>query len=310
MNNKNRLKKYMKSTVPLYFIFLFLKKMKTELSIWIFNDKEIIIRTYKKATGIDLNLDNPLRFTEKIQWLKLNYFNANLSMCSDKLMVRKYVEEKGYGHILNELIGVYSDPDEIDLNQLPEKFVLKTTHASGWNIVCSNKNDLKKNWFWWKKIMKFWLKEDYSKYYGERHYSKIEPRIICEKFLGDSLQGLNDYKFFCFNGSIKLIEIDIERYTNHKRNYYDENLNFINYKDESSLDHFDCQLYKPEKFDEMKNISQSLSEGFPHARIDLYEWDNKIYFGEFTFFDGSGYYKTEPEEFDYTMGEWLRLPIS
>ncbi len=307
MNLRKRMTKYIKNSVASYYLLLLVKKMRADYLSWKYTDEELVIRSYRKATGIELDLSNPLRFTEKLQWLKLNYNSPHMSRCADKHAVRQYVESKGYRDILNEVIGVYSHPDEITLAELPGKFIIKTTHSSGWNIICTDKQKIVKSWNWWKKILKLWLKEDFSKYYQERHYSSITPQIVCERFLGDSVRGLTDYKFFCFNGMIRLIEVDVQRYTSHKQNFYDENWNYLDVS-EGYGDHFDHHLYKPKNLEEMKKISEKLSKGFPHARVDLFEWEDKIYFGEITFIDGSGFYKTEPAEFDYKMGEWLELP--
>lgn len=307
MTLKKQIIAFCKNVPQFYLLFLITKKVRADFLARRYNDEELIAKTYKKVMGVDLNLENPLRFTEKIQWLKLNYNNPKLYTYSDKFAVRQYITEKGYGNMLTEIIGIYKSANEISLCELPDKFVLKTTHSSGWNLICLDKTKWSKNWFWWKKILNFWLNDDYSKYYQESHYKNIEPQILCEKFMGDSKLGLNDYKFFCFNGTVKLIQVDVERYSNHKQNFYDENWNFIptHAGYESYSDH---SKFKPKRLEEMKEMSESLSKEFLHVRVDLFEWNDKIYFGEFTFFDGSGYYKTEPEEFDFTMGQWLQLP--
>lgn len=299
---------YSKRNTLLFFLFVIVKKYRNDFLSWKYDETKIIEKNYKRGTGKSLNLKNPLRYTEKIQWLKINYRNSAMNMCADKYSVRKFVKDKGLGHLLNEIIAVYNHPSEINLDELPGKFVLKTTHSSGWNIICTNKEKLKQNWFWWKKILNIWINEDYSKYYQEWHYKGIQPRIICEKFIGDNNSGINDYKFFCFHGEIKLVQVDVERYSGHKQNYYDDNWNYVPMTADA-LQHFDEGEHKPAFFEEMKKISKILAEDFPFCRVDLFEWDKKIYFGELTFFDGSGYYKIEPEEFDFKMGEWLQLPL-
>lgn len=299
---------YCKKRAILYYLLVIVKKFRILVLSWLYNEKELIKRDYERGSRSKLNLENPVRFTEKMQWLKLNNIDPKASSCADKYAVREYVTNKGFENILNEIIGTYSKPDDIPLNELPEKFVLKTTHSSGWNLICTDKRKWIKNWFWWKKILNTWLNEDYSKYYQEKHYKNITPQIICEKFIGDNKTGINDYKFFCFNGTIKMIQVDIERYTDHKQNFYDVDWNQIHvYAGVNSYS--DNDLHKPKKLEEMKKISQILSEDFLHVRVDLFEWKDKIYFGELTFCDGAGYYKTEPEDFDYTMGKWLQLPI-
>jgi len=307
MKIKNKIFGYSKKVPALYFFLLIIKKYRVDLLTRIYSQKELIIRTYKRGTGVNLNLKNPLRFTEKLQWLKLNYFSSAMNIYTDKVAVRKYIESKGYKYLLNEVIGIYSNPDEIKVEELPERFVLKTSHSSGWNVICTDKDKLMKDWFWWKKILKLWLKEDYSKYYQETQYKDIKPQLICEKFLGSIKTGLNDYKFYCFNGKVKVIQTDIERYTNHQQNFYDENWNFINVS--AGVKNFNNHTQpKPKKSDEMIKISQHLSEDFLHVRVDFFEWNDKIYFAELTFCDGAGYYKSEPADLDHKMGEYLILP--
>ncbi len=292
---------------PFYFFLLVIKKIRADFFSWRFNQKELIAYTYKKVTGEELNLENPTRFTEKLQWMKLNYTNPNMKICADKVAVRKYIENKGYKSLLNKVLGIYNTPDEIALEELPERFVLKTSHSSGWNVICTDKDKFIKNWFWWKKILKLWLNEDYSKYYQETHYKGIKPQLICEKFQGSVKTGLNDYKFYCFHGKVKYIQVDIERYTDHKQNFYDENWNFITVH--AGLKRFsNHEQLKPKKLDEMIKISQHLAKDFLHVRVDFFEWNDEIFFAELTFCDGAGYYKSEPPDLDYKIGEYLVLP--
>ncbi|MFV0266114.1 MAG: ATP-grasp fold amidoligase family protein [Draconibacterium sp.] len=300
---------YSKNYIPFLYFFVVMKKLKYDFLSKKYTDIESITHSYKKRTGNELNLENPLRYTEKLQWMKINYKNPVLTLCADKYAVKQYVKEKGLENILNETIGIYKSPEEIELSKLPEKFILKTSHSSGWNLICTNKQKLAGNWYWWKKVFNVWLKEDYSKYYREWPYKGIQPQIICEKFLGDLVSGLNDYKFYCFNGEVKLIQLNVERYSNHKENFYDENWNHIPlYAGVNGM--LDGEQHKPEKLEEMKAISEVLSQDFPHCRVDLFEWNGKIYFGELTFFSGSGYFRMHPDEFDFKMGEWLKLPVN
>ncbi|MBN2774037.1 MAG: hypothetical protein JXR31_07290 [Prolixibacteraceae bacterium] len=292
-----------------------MKRLKNKCLFHKHENKQSIRINYKNATGNELNLEYPKRFTEKLQWLKLHYRNQQMRICADKYAVREYVKENGFEHTLNKIYAVYNNPEEIKFDELPDRFVLKTSHSSGWNIICTNKKKLIKNWFWWKKIVNIWLREDYSNYYREWHYKNIQPRIICERYLGDEINGLNDYKFFCFNGSVKLVELDIKRYTNHIQIFYDNNWNHIPLSFQFSdvrivdvEDNFDHGKHKPHNFEEMIKMSQVLSKGFPHCRVDLYEWEDKIYFGEMTFFHGSGYFRMTPDEYDVKMGEWLTIP--
>lgn len=252
-----------------------------------------------------LDLKNPKTFNEKIQWLKLYEWPHNdlVVLCSDKYRVREYLKKNGLHDYENELIGVYENVDEIKWNNLPEKFVLKCTHGCAYNIICTDKSslDIKKA----KKMLNKWLKEDFGKFNAEIHYSRIKPRIICEKYLGDNLQ---DYKFFCFNGKFKLlyIAIDSESETNREREaFFDENGNLLN------LTNADYGLFSeaklPDNFKELIKISEQLAKPFPFVRVDWYIKDGKTTFGELTFTPSGGMMRFNPSSFDKTFGDWIDI---
>ncbi|MFW6009572.1 MAG: ATP-grasp fold amidoligase family protein [archaeon] len=294
----------------------FFKKSEDIVTVWhllrqfyfkyFFTDERIIKKKFKKRLGRELNLDNPIKFNDKIQWLKLNWYDPLGVKCADKFKVRKYVKEKiGEEHI-NKLYGIYNSVNEINLNNLPKKFVLKGTHGSGFNIICKNKDKI--NWKIKKKEMKRWMKLNYYWRTREWVYKDIKPRIICEKYLEEpGLSEVKDYKIFCFNGEPKIIQVDFNRFTHHKRNLYDLDWNFLNVKIEYPSDK-NKKIKKPEKLNKMLKLSKKLSEGFSHVRVDFYYVKNKIIFGEMTFFHGSGMEKIIPEEFEIKMGNWLDLP--
>lgn len=266
------------------------------------SDENFIFDEYKRRTGNDLNLSNPKRYTEKLQWLKLFYRDENIERTTDKYTVREYLEKKGYGHILNDLIGVYDNPDEIDLDTLPDKFVLKVSHGSGWNIVCKDKSKL--NWKMYKLIIKSWLKQNLYIYGREWNYNNLTPKIVIEKYIDSGDGQLTDYKFFCFNGEPQFVQVDRNRFENHKQTYYDMDWQQINLKTNHEIVDEEC----PPKFEEMKQIARELTKEFPHVRLDFYNVGEKIYFGEFTYFDGSGFYKFDPDERDFEWGAKLQLP--
>ena len=279
------------------------RRIKGEKNFKKINDEEFVKKFYKNAFGNELDLENPVTFNEKLNWLKLNLKNPNATICADKYEVRKYIENKGYGYILNDLLGVYDNVEEIDIDRLPDRFVLKGTHGSGWNLIVKDKN--KVNWKPWKLIMKSWLRQNFYYYGREWVYKDIKPRIICEKFLEDSNKELLDYKIYCFNGIPKFIQIDVDRFTNHTANYYDIEWNEMDfqYDDENS----GRKIEKPKNLKQMLEISKVLSEEFEHVRVDFYEVDGKLYFGELTFFTASGTGKFNPEKYDELIGSWLHL---
>lgn len=268
-----------------------------------YDDLTAIKMMYKKSTGNELSLDDPRRFTEKLQWLKLFYRNKRIPICTDKYLVRKYLQDLGYGFLLNELIGVYKDVREIDFDKLPNQFVLKATHGSGWNLICSNKTKI--NWFWWKKIINSWMKQNLYIYGREWNYNEIKPKIIIEKYLEDDSGELRDYKVFCFNGEAKYLQIDENRFSNHKRTYIDVDGNIMGINDGyPQIPNIKMNTIPKDIFE----IANNISKPFPHARIDFYICNNTIYFGEITFFDGSGFCKMNPDIYDYIFGKLLVLP--
>lgn len=279
------------------------RRIKGEKNFKKITDEEFVKKFYKNAFGNELDLENPITFNEKLNWLKLNLKNPNATICADKYEVRKYIENKGYGYILNDLLGVYDNVEEIDIDRLPDRFVLKGTHGSGWNLIVKDKN--KVNWKPWKLIMKSWLRQNFYYYGREWVYKDIKPRIICEKFLEDSNKELLDYKIYCFNGIPKFIQIDVDRFTNHTANYYDVEWNETDFQ--YSNENSGRKIEKPKNLKEMLEISKVLSEEFEHVRVDFYEVDGKLYFGELTFFTASGSGKFNPEKYDEIIGSWLHL---
>lgn len=272
------------------------------------SDEKLIKKRFKERLGRELELDNPVKFNDKLQWLKLNWYDPIATKCADKYEVRGFVSERIGEQYLNGLLAVYESVDEIDLDKLPGKFVLKGTHGSGFNLICEDKS--KVNWDEEFKEMRRWLRKNYYWQNRESVYKNIKPRIVCEKFLvqndGDELR---DYRFFCFNGEPKFVTVDFSITDKKKtrRNLYDLQWNLmdatISYPKECNI-----IVEKPEKFEEMLSLSRKLSASFPHARIDFYYIDNKIIFGEITFFHQSGMGKIAPKEFEVQMGSWLELP--
>ena len=274
----------------------------------VISDEELIRKKFKKRLGREVELENPIKFNDKLQWLKLNWHDPIATKCADKYEVRKIIKEKIGEEYLNELIGVYESVDEINIDELPEKFVLKGTHGSGFNIICKDKS--KMNWDEEFKKMKRWLRKNYYLQNREWVYKDIKPRIICEKFLvqNDSDE-LKDYRFFCFDGEPKFIAVDFSITDKKKtrRNLYDLQLNLMD-EEISYPKELNVKVDKPAKLEEMIDISRKLSSSFPHARVDFYYIDNRIIFSEITFFHQSGMGKISPEEFEIEMGNWLELP--
>lgn len=269
-------------------------------------DKWMIKIQYRIKTGRKLNLKNPKRFTEKLQWYKLYYRDPLMKNCVDKYEVRHYVELQGFSSCLNECFGVFNSPEEIDFDKLPNQFVLKDTLGGGGIsvIVCKDKASADLNQY--RSIMKNWTKPTSRKSYGrEWVYEGRKHRIIAEKYIEskESQGGLIDYKFFCFNGKAEFMYVISERTLGGLASFgiYDADFNRLDVrrKGEYSLS---TNIIKPQNFDEMKIVAEKLAEKFPEARIDLYSVDSKVIFGEITFFSGSGYIEFDPDEFDFELG--------
>lgn len=268
--------------------------------------KAVLKLEFKRHAGYKLNLNDPKTFNEKLQWLKLNWFDENARLCADKYEVRKYIKEKGLEHILNDLYFVYEKVEDINIDELPNEFVMKVTHGCGQNLVCKDKSKI--DWNKEKKKFKKWLK--ISHYYDslEWVYKDIKPRIIVERLIKtQDGKPPKDYKIFCFNGEPKCLFVASDRgkYTT-KFDFYDcewNKLKVKNYYPNSEQD-----IKRPKELEKMLEYSRVLSKDFPHVRIDFYLEENKIIFGESTFFHFSGSQPFEPIEFDYTLGEYLELP--
>ncbi|MEC0344791.1 ATP-grasp fold amidoligase family protein [Peribacillus frigoritolerans] len=261
---------------------------------------------YWGELGENLNLNEPVTYNEKLQWLKLNDRNPEYNIYVDKYAVRLYIEQTIGQQYLIPLIAVYDKVEEIDWESLPNKFILKCTHGSGSNVICIDKDKLDKKAAI-KKLDK-WMKKNWYWFGREWPYLNVKPRIVCEKYMVDeSGKELKDYKIFCFNGEPKIIQVDYNRFKGHKRNLYDTDWNYIpaslQYPTDSNV-----KIKKPEKLNEMLELARTLSKDYPHVRIDFYYINGKIYFGEITFYHGAGLEMFNPEEFGLEMGSWIALP--
>ena len=272
-------------------------------------DKQMLSLQYRIKMGQRLNLNNPQTFTEKLQWYKLYYRDPVMTKCADKHLVREYLAERGYSELSCIEYGVYDKPEDINLSELPEKFVLKTTNGSGTNIICKDKSkfELQKV----EKELRDWLKRDCYGLGREWAYKDIEPKIIAEEYLEDKeneFDGINDYKFICFNGKVHYVVFDADRYVGHKRSIYDAEWNYIDVG--TDCEKLGDTVLKPEGFEEMKKIAEDLSKDFPFVRVDLYWVNHRAYFGELTFYPWTGYIVFDPRSFDFELGEKFLLPAN
>ena len=271
-------------------------------------DKLFLKKAYRVNMGKKLDFENPKTFNEKLQWLKLYNRKQEYTMMVDKYKVRTYIAKQLGEEYLIPLLGVWDDPDEIEFDKLPNQFVLKCNHNSGLGMcICKDKSNLDIEKV--KKELKKGLKQNYYLTSREWPYKEVPRKIICEKYMTDeSGEELKDYKFYCFNGKVRVLGIYSDRNKNcpTKADYYDEHFQWLNLT--WGYQHANARPEKPKKFDEMVEISEKLSQGMPEVRVDLYLCREKIYFGELTFFDGSGFDKIEPVKWDYKLGQWIDLP--
>ena len=271
--------------------------------------KPMLKLQYRIKMGRKLHLKQPVRYTEKIQWYKLNYRDPVMQKCADKYLVREYVESKGLGHLLNELYAKFDSAEEISFDGLPDEFVLKLSNGSSTNLLVENKHDLNIEDI--RAQFKVFYMESGASAGREWVYETNEkPVVIAEKLLRDpkNVNGaLRDYKILCFNGEPAYIICVDGRYTpDYCHVVYDTNWVKQNVVigDSSNAANYE----KPDTFDEMMRIARILSADFPAARIDLYSIEGKIYFGEITYFPWSGYMYFVPDSFDTELGKVFELP--
>lgn len=268
-------------------------------------ERYILEKQFKWATGYNLNLDNPKSFNEKIQWLKLNYRNPLLTKCADKYKVREYVKEKIGEEYLIPLLGVWDSPDDIDFESLPNQFVLKVNWGSGQNIIVKNKSKL--NIEETKEKLRNWMKPESNHYYMglEWCYKNIEPKIIAEKFMQQLNGDLYDYKFLTYSGKVKNLFIVSDRFNKKYIDFYDREYNRLPFK--RLYNNSPNGISKSNNFEKMIMLAEKLADNLPFVRVDFYSVESQIYFGEMTFYPGNGTEPFEPFEWDYKFGEMIDL---
>lgn len=262
---------------------------------------------FKHFVGYPLNLENPRSYNEKLQWLKLNDIHPEYAQMVDKVDAKEYVAKRIGDKYIIPTISVYDSVDQIEWEKLPQQFVIKTNHGCGGMTICKDKDalDISKT----KKMLRAALRKDYSRYNHEYPYKYVKRRIIVEKYMEDETGELRDFKFFCFDGKPYCMFLATDRSKDNeetKFDFYDMDWNllpFLNGHPNSGK-----IIEKPQHFEEMKELASVLSKGFPHLRVDFYNINGDIYFGELTFFHWSGIVPFEPVEWDYKLGELINLP--
>lgn len=273
----------------------------------ILSDETYLRIRYFIEMGYSLHLSNPKLYNEKLQWLKLYDRNPIYSDLVDKFKVKSIVAKKIGEKYVIPTIGLWDNIDQINFNNLPDKFVLKTTHGGGSTgvYICKDKKTIDKNLLR-NKFNKLLRKCDEYKYYKEWPYKNASRRIIIEKLIGDGKSALIDYKFYCFNGIPKVVAVATGRYSDLRFDYFDMNFNHLGF--EQGGKNSSNPIHRPKGFNQMIEIAAKLSDNLPHVRVDLYNDNGIIYFGELTFFDSSGFAKFYPSIWDQIFGSWIELP--
>lgn len=275
-------------------------------------DKIMLTIQYYLKLNRRLHWHCPKRFTEWIQWYKVNYRNSIMYSCVDKYEVRKFIESKGLKNILIPNIGVYNSSEEISFTTLPAKFIIKTTDGGGGEnvIICHDKNLLDFNDV--RKKLDSWKDKKNINPGREWAYTGIQQsRIIIEELLENKdnpVAGISDYKILCFCGKPEYIIYDCDRYIGHKRNFYDVHWNRV-YVD-TDCEQKELEIQPPKNLQQMLAIASQLSEDFPFVRVDLYNIEGKIYFGELTFYPWSGYVAFQPDSFDFELGKLFSKAVN
>lgn len=259
---------------------------------------------YKRLFGSDADLESPKTFAEKIQWLKLNDHNPKIVEYADKYAVREHIKNTIGEEYLIPLIASWESAEEIDFDLLPNSFVIKPNNSSGRVLICKDKRmlDYKKAY---KKIKK-WEKENLTEATGEWFYEKIPFKIVCEEFLEDDI---SDYKMYFADGQFICTQLIAGRHSHNKTfTYYDENwnkLDIVRYGMPKSSE----PQEKPEKYEEMLTVATKLAEDFNFMRVDLYYVNNRIYFGELSFYPNNGFVRYQTDEMDEFFSSKIHLPI-
>ncbi|MEE0133384.1 MAG: ATP-grasp fold amidoligase family protein [Treponema sp.] len=283
-----------------YYSSLSIQQQKSELSDF-----------YENLIGKKPNLDNPKTFTEKLQWLKFNDSTEQKALLSDKYEAPKIIEQQ-YGSLSIKIIpqlGVWERAEDIDFDALPQKFVLKCTHGSAMNIIVKDKSllDIKKT----RKKLNEWLALDFSMVTGmfELHYKYIKPRIIAEKFIEETDGNLHDYKFHCFHGKPKFIELIGDRIFN-SHEYF--SAIYTTSWEKTTIGFNGDKLYDkdfpiPQKLDQMLILAKKMSQNYEYVRVDFYYLQDEVYFGEMTFTPDAGMIKFNDDKIDVEWGTWIKL---
>lgn len=270
-------------------------------------DELYLKKEFKIRMGKDLNLDNPQTFNEKLQWLKIHDRKPEYTVMVDKYAVKQYVADRIGEEYVIPTLGVWNHFDDIDFDALPNQFVLKCTHDSGGVAICKDKSTFDKVAA--KRKIEHCLRRKYYYIHREWPYKNVPPRIIAEKYMSeDGNDEINDYKLMCFNSKVKATFVCSNRFSDEGLNvtFYDTNWKRMPFERHYAAS--SGEISKPKTYEEMVSLAERLAQHISFIRVDFYEVKGKLYFGELTFFPGSGFKEFNPDEWDKTLGDWIKLP--
>lgn len=269
-------------------------------------DKLYLSIKFRTHMGYWMDWKNPKTFNEKLQWLKIYDRHPEYTKMVDKLAAKDYVASIIGDEYIIPTLAVYNSADEIDFDALPNQFVLKCTHDSGGLVVCRDKLKLDRKAA--RVKLRKGLKRTYIVQNREYPYKNVPRRILAERYMEDESGQLKDYKFFCFDGEVKIFKVDFDRFTHHRANYYDKEGQILYFGEADYPPDYKREIDFPANLKDMIVLAEKLAKGVPFLRVDFYNINGKIYFGELTFFPASGLGKFTSNEWDYKFGENIHLP--
>ncbi len=267
-------------------------------------DEMYLSLLFRQRLGYEMDWKNPRSFNQKLQWMKLHDRNPLYTTCADKVAVRDYVAKAIGERYLIPSLGVWDRAEDIDYDALPDRFVLKCNHGAKYNIICRDKGQL--NIPETNRQLNAWLGQKHYRLKREYNYQGITPRILGETYMEDATGGLSDYKVFMIGGEPYMIQLDLDRFGGHHRNIYDPDWQLLDVEISFPRDP-DRAREKPAVLPELLDCAGKLAKGFREVRVDFYVVEDRLYFGEMTFFSGAGFSRYKPREFEFKMGEKLSL---
>ena len=269
------------------------------------DDRAAIIKLYRDYSGRDPDLENPVRFSEKLQWLKLHNRDPLQTVLADKHAVRAWLTERGHGDLLCRQLACVDDARALDFDALPDRFVVKAAHASGWNLICDDKAVLDRRQA--RRLMAAWLRQGIYWNGREWPYRNMPRRLVIEEYLSDASGGLRDYKFYCFDGEPRFVQANSGRQSHeHAQNFYSLDWQILPFG-KDLVPRPDIDIPRPPALQRMIAIARDLARGHPYIRVDLYDLDDRVVFGELTFYPASGLPDFIPDEQDFVCGDMLKL---